>query len=153
MGCTTQVRPVCCTSALNTVRERCNPWFVVADILRYWHARCTLERSVFLCACVCIRERPPPPHFINFVLSCGEQQVPYSINNAKSSMSLHTCFFQHGSLTGIQLVERSRARIYSTSLAGIAGSNPPGGMDVCVVSKDKKAKCRTIKTKTQIRMN
>ena len=74
------------------------------------------------------------------------------------------------------------------SLAGIVGSNPTGGMDVCVadirgravygegfaadrllglrvriphgactfvlcvVSKDKKAKCRTIKTKTQVRI-
>ena len=40
------------------------------------------------------------------------------------------------------------------SLAGVAGSNPAGIMDVCVcvVSKDKKAKCRMIKTKKQVWM-
>ena len=32
------------------------------------------------------------------------------------------------------LVERSKAWIWGRSLAGIAGSNPAGGMDVCVVS-------------------
>ena len=29
--------------------------------------------------------------------------------------------------------ERSKARVCGHSLAGIAGSNPAGGMDVCVV--------------------
>ena len=36
--------------------------------------------------------------------------------------------------------ERSKARVCGPSLAGAAGSNPAGGMDVCVVSKDRKAK-------------
>ena len=33
----------------------------------------------------------------------------------------------------IPVAERSKARVYCRSLAGIAGSNPAGGMDVCVV--------------------
>ena len=32
------------------------------------------------------------------------------------------------------MAERSKARIYSRSLAGIEGSNPAEGMDVCLVS-------------------
>jgi hypothetical protein len=34
----------------------------------------------------------------------------------------------------------------------MASSNPAGGMDVCVVSKDQKAKYKTIKTKKEVRM-
>ena len=33
----------------------------------------------------------------------------------------------------VPVAERSKARVYGRSLAGIAGSNPAGGMDVCVV--------------------
>jgi hypothetical protein len=33
----------------------------------------------------------------------------------------------------IPVVERSTARICGPSLAGVAGFNPAGGMDVCVV--------------------
>ena len=40
------------------------------------------------------------------------------------------------------MAERSKARIYGRSLARIAGSNPAGGMDVCLLcvlySKDKR---------------
>ena len=52
----------------------------------------------------------------------------------------------------IPVTKRFKARACGPSLAGIAGSNPAGGMDVCVVSKDRKTKCRTIKTKKQVRM-
>ena len=45
------------------------------------------------------------------------------------------------------MVKLSKARDCGQSLAGAAVSNPARGMDVCVVSKDKKPKCRTIKTK------
>jgi hypothetical protein len=38
------------------------------------------------------------------------------------------------------VTERSKARVCGRSLPGIAGSNPAGGMDVCVV-------CCTIRTK------
>ena len=31
------------------------------------------------------------------------------------------------------MAERSKARVYGRSLAGVAGSNPAGDMDVCVV--------------------
>ena len=31
------------------------------------------------------------------------------------------------------MAERSKARVCGRSLAGVAGSNPAGGMDVCVV--------------------
>ena len=48
------------------------------------------------------------------------------------------------------MAERFKARVRGRSLAGVAGSNPAGGMDVCVVSEDKKAKRRTIKTQKQI---
>ena len=44
----------------------------------------------------------------------------------------------------IPVAERSKARVCGRSLAGVAGSNPAGGMDVCVVcvlqSKRQKAK-------------
>ena len=50
------------------------------------------------------------------------------------------------------VVERSKAKVCGLSLAGVAGSKFVGGMDVCVVSKDKKAKCRTNKTQKQARM-
>ena len=33
----------------------------------------------------------------------------------------------------IPLAERSKARVYGRSLAGVAGSNPARDMDVCVV--------------------
>ena len=33
----------------------------------------------------------------------------------------------------ILVAERSKATVCGRSLAGISGSNPPGGMDVCVV--------------------
>ena len=38
------------------------------------------------------------------------------------------------------MAERSKARVRSRSLAGVVGSNPAGGMDVCVVlySNDKR---------------
>ena len=45
-----------------------------------------------------------------------------------------------GGVLGFELVaERSKAWVCGRSLAGIAGLNPAGGMDicVCVVSKDK----------------
>ena len=53
------------------------------------------------------------------------------------------------------MAERLKARVCGRSLAGIAGLNPGRGVDVCVmcvVSKDKKAKCRTIKTQKQVRI-
>ena len=31
------------------------------------------------------------------------------------------------------VAERAKARVYGRLLAGVAGSNPVGGMDVCVV--------------------
>ena len=37
----------------------------------------------------------------------------------------------------ISLCERSKVRVCGRSHAEIAGSNPAGGMDVCVVCKDK----------------
>ena len=33
----------------------------------------------------------------------------------------------------IPVAVRSKARVYGRSLAGVAGSNPSGGMGVCVV--------------------
>ena len=38
-----------------------------------------------------------------------------------------------GSIQPIPVTERSKARVCGRSLAGIAGSNPAGGMDVCVL--------------------
>ena len=40
----------------------------------------------------------------------------------------------------IPVAERSKARVYGRSRAGIAGSNPAGGIDVCVVQQGQKAK-------------
>ena len=53
-----------------------------------------------------------------------------------------------------KVAERSKARVCGRSLAGIAGSNQAGGMDVCVLCCKyiQMAKCRTIKTKKQIWM-
>ena len=33
----------------------------------------------------------------------------------------------------ISIAERSKARVYGCSLAGIAGSNSAGGMDICLL--------------------
>ena len=33
----------------------------------------------------------------------------------------------------VPVAERSKAPVYGRSLAGIAGSNPAGGMDVCLL--------------------
>jgi hypothetical protein len=55
----------------------------------------------------------------------------------------------------IPVAERSKTRFCCRSAAGIAGSYPGGGMDVCllcVVSKDLKAKRRTMRTRNQVRM-
>ena len=49
---------------------------------------------------------------------------------------------------GVRIAEGSKTIVCRRSLAGVAGSNPSRGMDVCVVSKTKKAKCGTTKTKT-----
>ena len=71
-----------------------------------------------------------------------------------SSAGIATCY----RLTGpgiekpISVAERWKSRVCGRSLDGIAGSNPAGGMNVCVVSTDNKAKCRTINTKKQVPM-
>ena len=55
--------------------------------------------------------------------------------------------------TGIEsqpvlVAQQSQARICGRTLAGIAGSNPAGGMDVCVLySKYKRQEARTVRTK------
>ena len=53
------------------------------------------------------------------------------------------------------MAERSKARVCGRSLAGVAGLNPGGSMDVWVVSvlqKRQKAKCMTIKTQKLVGM-
>ena len=56
-------------------------------------------------------------------------------------------------------IEYSRSRLpcgirRRSAVVRIAGSNPAGGMDICVVCSKyrQKAKCRTIKTDNQVRM-
>jgi hypothetical protein len=50
--------------------------------------------------------------------------------------------------------ERSKATVCGRSLAGVANSNPAGAWMflLCIVSKNKKANYRTVKTKKQLRM-
>ena len=48
----------------------------------------------------------------------------------------------------IPVAERPKARVYSRSLAEVTGSNPAGGMDIYVVSKE----CRTVMKNNEIRM-
>ena len=57
-------------------------------------------------------------------------------------------FKQDNSLP-IPVAERSKASVYGRSLAGVAGSNPAGSMDVCVVccTVRTKGKATTIRTK------
>ena len=72
----------------------------------------------------------------------------YSVG-CDSSVGITTRYGMNGqgiASLSITVAERSKARVCDRSLAGVAGSNPAGGMDVCVVSK--KIKCRIIKTKT-----
>ena len=54
----------------------------------------------------------------------------------------------------IPMAERPKARVYGRSVAGFAGSNSTGGMDVRVVCyrKRQKAKWRAIKTKNEVRI-
>ena len=42
-----------------------------------------------------------------------------------------TCFDFYRPSSPVPVAERSKARVYGRSLAGIAGSNPAGGMDGC----------------------
>ena len=44
------------------------------------------------------------------------------------------------------MAERSKARVCDGSPAGIAGSNPAGSMDVCVV-------CFTVKLKVKVKLS
>ena len=71
---------------------------------------------------------------------------------AQSVQRLATGWTVRGSNPPIPVAEQSKARVCCRLLTGVLGSNSAGDMDVCVVGKDKKAKCRTIKTKTQVRM-
>jgi hypothetical protein len=41
-------------------------------------------------------------------------------------------FFFHSVYTCISVAARSKVWVYGRSLAGIVGSNPAGGMDVCL---------------------
>ena len=52
------------------------------------------------------------------------------------------------------MAKRSKARVCGRWLAGIAGSNPARGMDVCGVrcTVRTKGKARTIRTKEQVRI-
>ena len=52
------------------------------------------------------------------------------------------------------VAQRSKATVCGRLLAGVAGSNPDGGMDICVVCcmYRQKARCRRIKTNKQVRM-
>ena len=52
----------------------------------------------------------------------------------------------------IPVAEWSKATVCSRSLAVVAGSYPAGVINVCIQVKDKKSKCRTIKTNKLLRM-
>jgi hypothetical protein len=55
----------------------------------------------------------------------------------------------------ITVAERLKARVCGRSLPAIAGSNPAGSMDVCVVcvvDSGDKAKTGTLQTKKQVRI-
>ena len=43
----------------------------------------------------------------------------------------YTCMYVNCIYGPVPVAERSKARVYGRSLAGIAGSNPAGGMDGC----------------------
>ena len=51
-----------------------------------------------------------------------------------------------GSTKPIPVAERSKASVRGPPLAGVAGSNTAGGMDVCDVQQKTKGKARTIQT-------
>jgi hypothetical protein len=51
----------------------------------------------------------------------------------------------------IPVTEQAKTKVCGRSLAGVAGSNPAGGMDVCVISKNRK-KFRGVKTLKQVRL-
>ena len=55
----------------------------------------------------------------------------------------------------VPVAERSKARVCGRSLIGIAGSNPAGVVDVCVVCCTIKTmeRARTVKTKKQVRQS
>lgn len=59
-------------------------------------------------------------------LSCQNLTFPFS-----ASSNLSHFVYSHPNLLPIPAVARSKAWVFCLSLAGIAGSNAAGGMDVC----------------------
>jgi hypothetical protein len=59
-------------------------------------------------------------HYVSLKLSCADSQFKETIRFIVSNLSA--------------VAERSKARVYGRSLAGIAGSNPAVSMDVCLLS-------------------
>ena len=68
---------------------------------------------------------------------------------------MFTAYFDVIRVVQIPVAERSKASVCGRSPNGIDGSNPVGGIDVCnscFLQSKHKVKCRTIKTKKQVRM-
>jgi hypothetical protein len=86
------------------------------------------------------------------------RQLPWVKVGRDSSVGIATCYGLDGpgiESVPIPVAELSKARVCGRSIAGVAGSNPPWGHGClcCVLhSKDKKAKCKTITTKKEVRM-
>ena len=90
----------------------------------------------------------------NYTLAFSTTNVDYVLSNKKGVLLrkvaqhcsiLETLFLIHiwngnslwdgrsGNRTQIPVAKRSEVRIYGRSLAGVEGSNPAGGMNICVV--------------------
>ena len=72
------------------------------------------------------------------VQACSRKALPYVTNRRgwDSSVGIAACYGLDGpgiESLPIPLAERVKARVCGRSLAGVEGSNPAGGMDVCVV--------------------
>ena len=68
-----------------------------------------------------------------FISSDIEVMLPYSMDSCTSSVGKKVFISNKENMTPLTVATRSKAWICGSLLAGIVGSNPTGGVDVCLL--------------------
>jgi len=68
-----------------------------------------------------------------FICSDTEVMLPDIMDSRTSSVGKKTFITNKENMTPLPVATWSKAWIYGASLAGIVGSNPTGGVDVCLL--------------------